>query len=149
MWPDFEEDVWGAGVGTSAAWRDDVTSPLTAASTPNEPPNTASPPIPESPLQDIIDDPDFDRISDQDDIVEGEAVWRGEPAAVRRHAMAADFEREGQLEIRVDSPQKENVGQQTQYISYLCTTKSNFASFQKGEFSVRISSCRAHEINAD
>jgi sorting nexin-4 len=36
--------------------------------------------------------------------------------------MAEDFS-EGKLETIVDSPQKENAGTQTQYVSYQITTK--------------------------
>jgi hypothetical protein len=36
--------------------------------------------------------------------------------------MAEDFS-EGKLETLVDSPQKENAGTQTQYVSYQITTK--------------------------
>ncbi|KAF2831155.1 Phox-like protein [Ophiobolus disseminans] len=50
--------------------------------------------------------------------------------------MADDFS-EGKLETVVDSPQKELSGTQNQYVSYQVTTKSDFQSFQKSEFSVR------------
>ena len=80
------------------------------------------PPAPELPLEDILDDPDYDRISDCDEIVEAEAIGRGDPTAVRRRAMAEDFS-EGKLETLVDSPQKELAGTQNPYISYRVTTK--------------------------
>jgi hypothetical protein len=73
-------------------------------------------------FEDILDDPEYDQISDRADIVEEEALWRGDPATVRRRAMAEDFS-EGKLETVVDSPQKENAGTQTQYVSYQITTK--------------------------
>ncbi|KAL6711801.1 intercellular trafficking and secretion [Coniothyrium glycines] len=50
--------------------------------------------------------------------------------------MADDFS-EGRLETLVNSPQKELSGTQNQYVSYLVTTKSDYQSFQKPEFSVR------------
>lgn len=93
----------------------DVTS-STQASTPPEP--TA----PVLPLEDIFDDSDFDHISDRAEVIQGEACWRGDPLAIRRRAMADDFS-EGKLETVVDSPQKENAGTQTQYVSYQITTK--------------------------
>lgn len=73
-------------------------------------------------LDDVLDDPEFDQISDCEEIIEGEACWRGDPLAIRRRAMADDFS-EGRLETVVDSPQKENAGTQTQYVSYQITTK--------------------------
>jgi sorting nexin-4 len=85
-------------------------------------PTPQSTPTPSAPLEDILDDPEFDQISDQEDIVEDYAVWRRDPAAVRRRAMAEDF-REGHLETLVDSPQKELAGTQNQYVSYQVTTK--------------------------
>ncbi|KAJ9648452.1 intercellular trafficking and secretion [Coniosporium tulheliwenetii] len=44
---------------------------------------------------------------------------------------------EGRLECTVDKPQKENDGTKDAYISYLVTTKSDFQSFERTEFSVR------------
>lgn len=44
---------------------------------------------------------------------------------------------DGELECRVDTPLKENEGTKDTYISYLVTTKTDFKSFQKAEFSVR------------
>ncbi|EOD49003.1 hypothetical protein GTA08_BOTSDO02563 [Neofusicoccum parvum] len=44
---------------------------------------------------------------------------------------------EGMLECTVDKPQKENDGTKDAYISYLVTTRSDFQSFQRPEFSVR------------
>jgi sorting nexin-4 len=70
----------------------------------------------------VLDDPEYDKIGDRDDIIEGEACYRRESIAVRRRAMAEDFS-EGKLETIVDSPQKENAGTQTQYVSYQITTK--------------------------
>jgi sorting nexin-4 len=86
----------------------------------------ASPPLspatPEPPFEDILDDPEYDQISDRTDVIEEEACWRGDPTAIRKRAMAEDFS-EGKLETIVDSPQKENAGTQTQYVSYQVTTK--------------------------
>lgn len=93
----------------------DVSGPA-PASTPQ------SSPAPAAPLEDILDDPEFDQISDHEHILEDYAVWRRDPAAVRRRAMAEDF-REGHLETFVDSPQKELAGTQNQYVSYQVTTK--------------------------
>ena len=73
-------------------------------------------------LDDVLDDPEFDQISDREEIIKEEACWRGDPLALRRRAMAEDFS-EGRLETVVDSPQKENAGTQTQYVSYQITTK--------------------------
>ncbi|KAF2118361.1 hypothetical protein BDV96DRAFT_488309 [Lophiotrema nucula] len=50
--------------------------------------------------------------------------------------MAADFS-EGRLETIVGSPQKELSGTKDAYVSYLVTTKSDYQSFQRPEFSVR------------
>ncbi|KAF1360410.1 Phox-like protein [Lizonia empirigonia] len=50
--------------------------------------------------------------------------------------MAEDFS-EGRLETSVGSPQKELAGTQNAYVSYLVTTKSDYQSFQKADFSVR------------
>ncbi|OCK83834.1 Phox-like protein [Lepidopterella palustris CBS 459.81] len=44
---------------------------------------------------------------------------------------------EGRLECTVDKPQKELDGTKDAYISYLVSTKSDFQSFQRREFSVR------------
>ncbi|KAH4259517.1 hypothetical protein HBI04_043830 [Parastagonospora nodorum] len=97
---------------------------------------TCTPTTSEPDLEDVLDDPEYDQISDRDDLAEDEACFRRELTAVRRRAMAEDFS-EGKLETIVDSPQKENAGTQTQYVSYQITTKSDFQSFQKSEFSVR------------
>jgi hypothetical protein len=93
----------------------DVTG-TTPASTP---PHSPTPP---ELLEVTLDDPEYDQISDQEEVVEEEACWRREPLAVRRRAMAADFS-EGHLETLVDSPQKELAGTQNQYVSYQVTTK--------------------------
>jgi hypothetical protein len=93
----------------------DVTSPIQASPPP-------SPTTSELQFEDILDDPEYDLISDRKEIVEGEACWRRDPSAIRRRAMAEDFS-EGKLETVVDNPQKENAGTQTQYVSYQVTTK--------------------------
>jgi hypothetical protein len=82
------------------------------------PPST--PTISELDLENILDDPEYDQISDRAEVVQDEALFRRDPTAVR--AMAEDFS-EGKLETIVDSPQKENAGTQTQYVSYQITTK--------------------------
>jgi sorting nexin-4 len=73
-------------------------------------------------LEDTRDDRDYDRIYDCEEVIESEACWQGDPLSIRRRAMAEDFS-EGKLETLVDSPQKENAGTQTQYVSYQVTTK--------------------------
>jgi sorting nexin-4 len=100
--------------GTSSP--SDVTSWIQAS-----PPH--SPTTSELPFEDILDDPDYDQISDRADVEEGEACWRGDPVAIRRRAIMAEDFSEGKLETVVDSPQKENAGTQTQYVSYQITTK--------------------------
>lgn len=84
------------------------------------PPST--PTTSELDLEDIFDDHEYDQISDCVEVVQDEACWRGDPSAIRRRAMAEDFS-EGKLETTVDSPQRENAGTQTQYVSYQITTK--------------------------
>jgi sorting nexin-4 len=91
----------------------------------------------EPPLQVILDDPDYDQISDREVIIENEACWRGDPLAIRRRAMAEDFS-EGKLETLVDSPQKELAGTPNQYISYQVTTKVGTCERSS------IVSCKAH-----
>jgi hypothetical protein len=103
-------------VGASSPSASDVTSSIQ----PSPPPPTRT--TSELLFEDILDDPDYDRISDRADVEEGEACWRGDPLAIRTRAMAEDFS-EGKLETIVDSPQKENAGTQTQYVSYQITTK--------------------------
>jgi hypothetical protein len=93
----------------------DVTSPIRA-------PTPDTPTTSELDLEDILDDPEYDQISDRKEVIESEACWRGDPIVIRRRAMAEDFS-EGKLETLVDSPQKENAGTQTQYVSYQITTK--------------------------
>jgi len=103
------EDVWGSRASvTSSKWSADVTSvTASSTSTPNK--------LLEHPLEDIIDNPEYDRISDRSEIVEDEACWRNDPKAIRRRAlMADDFEKEGKLETVVDSPQREQAGQPAQ-----------------------------------
>jgi sorting nexin-4 len=82
------------------------------------PPST--PNIFELGLGNLLDNPEYDQISDRAEVVQDEALFRRDPTAVR--AMAEDFS-EGKLETIVDSPQKENAGTQTQYVSYQITTK--------------------------
>ncbi|KAJ4372386.1 intercellular trafficking and secretion [Neocucurbitaria cava] len=86
--------------------------------------------------EDVLEDPEFDQISDWDELEEDYLFDKGDPLVVRRRAMAADFS-EGRLETFVGSPQKELAGTQNQYVSYQVTTKSDFQSFQKSEFAVR------------
>jgi hypothetical protein len=92
----------------------DVTS--SQASTPD------TPTTPERDLDDILNDPAYYQVRDRVEAARRETDRRGEPATIRRRAMAEDFS-EGKLETIVDSPQKENAGTQTQYVSYQITTK--------------------------
>jgi len=97
----------------------DVTPPRSPSTTP-----TYTPP----PLDDIVEDPEYDQISDQSQVEQELLCFVGDPLAIRRHAMAADFS-EGRLETFVGSPQKELAGTQNQYISYQVTTKVGTASY--------------------
>ena len=91
----------------------DVTRPSrTSPSTPTRQP----------PFEDILEDPEFDQISDREEIEEDYLCFKRDPLAIRRRAMAADFS-EGRLETFVGSPQKELAGTQNQYVSYQVTTK--------------------------
>jgi sorting nexin-4 len=126
MWKDYEdpdEDGWEDTRVDERPPRDGASDVTYPASTPSTPTSTKPPSSPVLPLEDILDDPEYDQISDCEEVVKEEAYWRGDPTAVRRRAMAEDFEKEGKLETLVDSPQKENPGTQNQYISYLVTTK--------------------------
>jgi sorting nexin-4 len=100
------------------AWDSDPSD--VTSSTHGSPPST--PTTFELDFEDASNESDFDQISDREEKVADEACWRGDPIAVRRRAMAEDFS-EGKLETLVDSPQKENAGTQTQYVSYQITTK--------------------------
>jgi sorting nexin-4 len=82
-------------------------------------------PTPTSPqhlFDNLLDDPEYDQISDIDEIEKDRLVHIRDPKTVRRRAMAADFS-EGRLETFVGSPQKELPGTPNQYVSYLVTTK--------------------------
>lgn len=106
----------GGRAQSSSRSEADVTCP-NPASTPSSTPTRH-----EHPLEDILDEPEYDRISDKDDVKEAEACFRRDPLAIRRRAMATDFS-EGRLETFVDSPLKELSGTQNQYVSYQVTTK--------------------------
>src|SRR4051812_15620026 len=81
----------------------DVTRYPAPTHAPTEPPTA---PL----LVDVHDDLEYDTITDREQVVEGEACYRSDPAAIRRRAtMAEDFS-EGKLETLVDSPQKELPG---------------------------------------
>jgi sorting nexin-4 len=103
----------GANAGCSA----DVTDSL--------PSSSATRPKPASPqhqFDNLLDEPEYDRISDFEELESSRLVYIGDPETVRRRAMAADFS-EGRLETFVGSPQKELPGTQNQYVSYQVTTK--------------------------
>jgi sorting nexin-4 len=114
--------IWegeGAGEGpghTNAASSTDVTD--SAPSLPG-PQQAVSP---RGQFDDLLDGPDYDRLSDLDELEESRLIHARDPSALRRHAMGGDFA-EGRLETFVGSPQKELAGTQNQYVSYLVTTK--------------------------
>ena len=105
--------------GAKAGYSADVTD--TPPSCPTQP-TPASPPYQ---FDDLLDDPEYDRISDFDELEDSRLIHIRDPQAVRRRAMAADFS-EGRLETFVGSPQKELPGTPNQYVSYLVTTKVCF-----------------------
>lgn len=99
------------------------------SSNPSDPDVTPTPPAVTPPtsnrepaFEDVLEDPEFDQISDWDELEEDYLFDKGDPLVVRRRAMAADFS-EGRLETFVGSPQKELAGTQNQYVSYQVTTK--------------------------
>ena len=73
-------------------------------------------------FDDLLDEPDYDRLSDLEDLEKSRLNYIRDPETVRKRAMAADFS-EGRLETFVGSPQKELAGTQNQYVSYQVTTK--------------------------
>ncbi|KAF2850781.1 hypothetical protein T440DRAFT_85063 [Plenodomus tracheiphilus IPT5] len=105
----------------------DVTSPGSPSTTPTNERQL---------FEELLEDPEYDQISDREELEEDHLYFIRDPTTVRRRAMAADFS-EGRLETFVGSPQKELSGTQNQYVSYQVTTKSDFQSFQKPEFTVR------------
>lgn len=74
------------------------------------------------PFEDLVDEPDYDHLSDLEELKQCYLIRPQHPTAPRRRAMATDFS-EGRLETFVGSPQKELPGTQNQYVSYLVTTK--------------------------
>lgn len=74
------------------------------------------------PFQDLLDELEYDRLSDLEDLKQCYLIRPRHSTAPRRRAMATDFS-EGRLETFVGSPQKELPGTQNQYVSYLVTTK--------------------------
>jgi sorting nexin-4 len=86
------------------------------------------PASPLHPFDNLIDDPEYDQISDIDELEQSRLLYIRDPRAVRKHAMAADFS-EGRLETFVGSPQKELAGTQNQYVSYQVTTKVGVFDF--------------------
>jgi hypothetical protein len=91
----------------------------------DSPPSCPTQPTPTSPpyqFDDLLDDPEYDQISDFEELEKSRLIYIRDPQEVRRRAMAADFS-EGRLETFVGSPQKELPGTPNQYVSYLVTTK--------------------------
>jgi hypothetical protein len=76
----------------------------------------------DEPLDEPLDISEYDQISDREKLEEDRLISIRDPKTIRRLAMAADFS-EGRLETVVGSPQKENAGTPTQYVSYQITTK--------------------------
>ncbi|KAH9873583.1 hypothetical protein IAQ61_004207 [Plenodomus lingam] len=74
------------------------------------------------PFEDLLEDPEYDQLSDRDELEANLRDLIQDLATVRSRAMAADFS-EGRLETFVGSPQKELAGTQNQYVSYQVTTK--------------------------
>ncbi|KAI8940083.1 intercellular trafficking and secretion [Plenodomus lindquistii] len=117
----------------ASSWVHDPSSPdVTWPDSPSTKPTIKPPP----PYEDILEDPEYDQISDREELEQDRLLFIRDPITVRSRAMAADFS-EGRLETFVGSPQKELAGTQNQYVSYQVTTKSDFQSFQKPEFTVR------------
>ena len=100
--------------GANAGCPTDVTSP----NSPTQP----KPASPHHPFDDLLDEPEYDQISDIEELEKDHLIYIRDPEAVRRRAMAADFS-EGRLETSVGHPQKENAGTPTQYVSYQVTTR--------------------------
>jgi sorting nexin-4 len=127
MYANLERGVDGSGamharVPPTCQGLASMSNPSDVTSLTFDAPTPSTSPTSELVFEDILDDPEYDQISDRAEVVEEEAFWRDDPSAVRRRAMAEDFS-EGKLETVVDSPQRENAGTQTQYVSYQITTK--------------------------
>ncbi|KAJ8107423.1 hypothetical protein OPT61_g8878 [Boeremia exigua] len=109
------------------------TSPAPApASTPPTPSLT----LDTADFEDIWADSASEHSDDWLDIAQDSQNTQEIPCALDARAMAEDFS-EGRLETLVGSPQKELAGTQNAYVSYLVSTKSDYQSFQKPEFTVR------------
>jgi sorting nexin-4 len=76
----------------------------------------------DEPLDGSLHESDYDQISDREELEQDRLISIRDPTTIRRLAMAADFS-EGRLDTTVGSPQIENKGTPTQYVSYLITTK--------------------------
>ncbi|KAF2281254.1 uncharacterized protein EI97DRAFT_366855 [Westerdykella ornata] len=110
----------------------ELTSPASAASPQEDPPLSPDAQAPDD--WDHFGDPVVNR---KDYKGKGKAPLRPTIShTTTGTSMAADFS-EGRLETTVGSPQKELAGTKDAYVSYLVTTKSDFQSFQRPEFSVR------------
>ncbi|KAJ4408996.1 intercellular trafficking and secretion [Didymella pomorum] len=122
---------------SAALWR--PASPAPASSDPDV---TASTPPDSSLTQEpanfeiIFDESASEHSDDWSDVAQDLHTIQHTPSALDARAMAEDFS-EGRLETFVGSPQKELAGTQNAYVSYLVTTKSDYQSFQKPDFSVR------------
>ncbi|KAF2270688.1 hypothetical protein CC78DRAFT_139059 [Lojkania enalia] len=103
-------------------------SDVTQGSPDSTPPTTLAP--------DILDDLEYDTLEDFASPTAQSAFLASGLLRDLFVGMAADFT-EGRLETTVSHPQKELSGTKDAYVSYLVTTKSDFQSFQRPEFSVR------------
>ncbi|KAH6638264.1 lipid binding protein [Boeremia exigua] len=109
-----------------------VSSPPAPASTPPTPSSTLDP----TTFEEIWSDSASEHSDDWSDVADHLHALQNPPSALDARAMAEDFS-EGRLETLVGSPQKELAGTQNAYVSYLVSTKSDYQSFQKPDFSVR------------
>ncbi|KAF2869306.1 hypothetical protein BDV95DRAFT_577027 [Massariosphaeria phaeospora] len=82
------------------------------------------------------DDDEYDTLEDSEDTEKLDRTSEHDRCGILAHRMAADFS-EGRLETFVGKPQKELPGTKDAYVSYQVTTKSDFQSFQRPEFTVR------------
>jgi hypothetical protein len=88
------------------------------------PPSSPTPPTTslQPTFDEAVHDPEYDRISDIEELEKSRLLFIHDPEAVCREAMAADFS-EGRLETFVGNPQKELAGTPNQYVSYQVITK--------------------------
>lgn len=113
--------AWEGRKGNSPGHANAV-SPTDVTNSPPSLPSLQQTASPCGQFEDILDEPEYDRLSDLEELLECCLTHLRHPAAPRRRAMTTDFS-EGRLETFVGSPQKELPGTQNQYVSYLVTTK--------------------------